>query len=47
MRLAGSGVTDQQDVLPLLNVFTPHQLGDQHLVDRRLGLKVEGLRCES
>ena len=41
--LAGPGVPDHQDVLPLVDVLAAGQLGDQHLVDRGPGGEVEGV----
>jgi len=37
------GVPDQEDVLLLVDVLAAHELGDEHLVDRRPGGEVEGL----
>jgi len=42
--LAGPGVADEEDVLLLVDVLTAHELGDQHLVDRRTGREIEGLK---
>ena len=39
--LARPGIPDEQDILPVVDVFTTHQFGDQQLVQRRLALEVE------
>ena len=44
MRLPGSGITNQQDVLPFIDVFTAHQLQHQGLVDRIPGGEVKRLQ---
>ena len=43
MGLAGAAVADGDDVLSALDVFTPGQLHDQWLVQRRDGQEVEGV----
>ena len=43
--LAGAAVADGDDVLSALDVFTPGQLHDQWLVQRRDGQEVEGVQA--
>ena len=43
--LAGAAVADGDDVLAALDVFTPGQLHDQWLVQRRDGQEVEGVQA--
>ena len=43
--LAGAAVADGDDVLAALDVFTPGQLHDQWLVQRRDGEEVEGVQA--
>ena len=43
MRLACTGIPDQQEVLALLKVFAAQQLPHQRFVDRGLGLEVEAV----
>ena len=31
--LTKAGVPDEQDVLPVVDVLTAHEFGDEHLVD--------------
>ena len=43
--LAGAAVADGDDVLPMLDVFTPGQFHDQGLVHRGDGQEVEGIQA--
>jgi hypothetical protein len=43
MRLAGSGVAHQQQVLAFADVFTPQEFPHQGFIDRDLGGEVKGL----
>lgn len=44
MRLACSGLSDQDDRFAVDQVGPPHQFVDEHFVQRRLGLEVEALQ---
>ena len=43
--LAGATVADGDDILPMLDVFTPGQFHDQGLVHRGYGQEVEGVQA--
>ena len=45
MGLAGAAVADGDDILPVLDVFTPGQFHDQLFVHRGDGQEVEGIQA--